>query len=367
MSLLQTERQTDRGGRGLLFLICSELWFFYYLIDPSGPTKQGHSLKLPASQSDAPPPPPPATPNSDKPTYQKPNAFQPAKSCSHCSIPTTTKAPQLTDIASVSQEIQPPLVSDNNIQNYPPQYNENTNNSPQDPQYSQNPQQNNYDNVNNEYSNQPNNPSQPSNPNDLQNYDNQYNGEGRPENEQQGIPSSGRNPKQYFDAQEPNILQSQVPQDPQDVSLDSRLSNNDDGGPVSKPVLLSAQMQIVDRNTDVHQLNPGEREGLPNGLNKDDMGTLLYTFNYTVGFHGHHEEGYTNGVKKGYYFITGRNGIKTRVDYIADDTGFHPKISQEVLDVLSDDVPKPETEKDAKYGLKGYEFKWLYFPQDSRR
>lgn len=322
---------------------------------------------MPESQGGAPPPPPPATPNSDQQSNQKQNGFQPAKSCSHCSIPTTTKAPQLTDIANVNEEVQPPLVNNNNIQNYPPQYNtpnENTYNSPQNPQYSQNPQQNNYDSFNNDYSNQPNYANQPSNPNDLQNNDNQYNGEGRPEYQQQGIPSSDRNPKQYFDRQEPNSLQ---PQDPQDVSLDSRISDKDGGDPASKPVLLSAQMQIVDRNTDVNQLNPGEREGLPNGLNKDDMSTLLYTFNYTVGFHGHHEEGYTNGVKKGYYFITGRNGVKTRVDYIADDTGFHPKISQEVLDVLSDDVPKPETEKDAKYGLRGYEFKWLYFPQDSRR
>ncbi|CAG9560414.1 unnamed protein product [Danaus chrysippus] len=129
-----------------------------------------------------------------------------------------------------------------------------------------------------------------------------------------------------------------------------------------KPELLAAQIQKVDKNTDINHLNPGESIGLPNGITKDDMSNLLYTFNYTVGFHGHHEKGYENGVKQGYYFVTGRNGIRTRVDYVADETGFHPKITQEVLDILSDDVPKPETEKDEKYGLKGYEFKWLYFP-----
>ncbi|XP_034824615.1 protein lethal(3)malignant blood neoplasm 1-like [Maniola hyperantus] len=135
---------------------------------------------------------------------------------------------------------------------------------------------------------------------------------------------------------------------------------------IGKPVLVAAQMQVVDKNTNIYQKNPGEDEGLPKGLTKTDMTELLYTFNYTVGFHSHHEEGYRSGVKIGYYYVTGRNGIRTRVDYTADETGFHPRISQEVLDIQSDEVPKPETEKDEKYGLKGYEFKWLYYPIDSK-
>ncbi|KOB69175.1 putative cuticle protein [Operophtera brumata] len=136
--------------------------------------------------------------------------------------------------------------------------------------------------------------------------------------------------------------------------------------PPNKPTLISAQMQIVDKNTDIYQKGPGEKEGLPNGLTKNDMTQLLYTFNYTVGFHGHFEEGYINGAKQGYYYVTGRDGVRTRVDYVADDKGFRPKITQEVLDLLSEDVPKPETEKDEKYGLKGYEFKWLYFPVEPK-
>ncbi|XP_050557096.1 protein lethal(3)malignant blood neoplasm 1 isoform X2 [Spodoptera frugiperda] len=135
----------------------------------------------------------------------------------------------------------------------------------------------------------------------------------------------------------------------------------------NKPTLVKAGMQIVDKNTDINALRPGEEKGLPPGLTQDDMLQLLYTFNYTVGFHAHFEEGYTNGVKQGYYYVTGRNGVRTRIDYVADDTGFHPKVSQEVLDLLSEEVPKPETEKDEKYGLKGYEFKWLYYPVDSKR
>ncbi|XP_041976409.1 protein lethal(3)malignant blood neoplasm 1-like [Aricia agestis] len=134
-----------------------------------------------------------------------------------------------------------------------------------------------------------------------------------------------------------------------------------------KPVLISAQMQIVDKNTDVYYKKPGEKDGLPKGLTKGDMENLLYTFNYTLAFHGHYEEGYTSGAKQGYYFVTGRNGVRTRIDYVADENGFRPKITQEVLDLLSEDVPKPETEKDEKYGLRGYEFKWLYFPVGSKQ
>lgn len=135
---------------------------------------------------------------------------------------------------------------------------------------------------------------------------------------------------------------------------------------IGKPRLIAAQMQIVDKNTNIYQKNPGENEGLPKGVTTGDISELLYTFNYTVGFHGHHEEGYRTGAKTGYYYVTGRNGVRTRVDYVADDTGFHPRISQEVLDIQSDEVPKLETEKDEKYGLKGYEFKWLYYPVESK-
>ncbi|KAF9414973.1 hypothetical protein HW555_007240 [Spodoptera exigua] len=169
--------------------------------------------------------------------------------------------------------------------------------------------------------------------------------------------SAGRTSKQYNPEQQVSSG-SNGPQGPASAG----------GQPGSaKPTLFSAQMQIVDKNTDIHALGPGEQKGLPPGLTQGDMTQLLYTFNYTVGFHAHFEEGYTNGVKKGYYYVTGRNGVRTRIDYVADDTGFHPTVSQEVLDLLSEEVPKPETEKDEKYGLKGYEFKWLYYPVDSKR
>ncbi|PZC85379.1 hypothetical protein B5X24_HaOG201875 [Helicoverpa armigera] len=176
-----------------------------------------------------------------------------------------------------------------------------------------------------------------------------------------GAPGGGRTSKQYVGPEQ---------------QFDSQIGPNGSQGPsfavggqrgATKPTLFSAQMQIVDKNTDINALRPGEQKGLPPGLTQDDMTQLLYTFNYTVGFHGHFEEGYANGVKKGYYYVTGRNGVRTRIDYVADDSGFHPKVSQDVLDLLSDDVPKPETEKDEKYGLKGYEFKWLFYPVESKK
>nr|XP_021200995.2 protein lethal(3)malignant blood neoplasm 1 [Helicoverpa armigera] len=203
------------------------------------------------------------------------------------------------------------------------------------------------------------------------NFGQDYSGQGGPSNGQgsfpqggapaSGAPGAGRTSKQYVGPEQ---------------EFDSQVGPNGSQGPSSavggqrgatKPTLFSAQMQIVDKNTDINALRPGEQKGLPPGLTEDDMSELLYTFNYTVGFHGHFEEGYANGVKKGYYYVTGRNGARTRIDYVADDSGFHPKVSQDVLDLLSDDVPKPETEKDEKYGLKGYEFKWLFYPVESKK
>lgn len=315
---------------------------------PTAPSRQGQSLKLPPHDPAHPPPPPPQT----QPNKQI-KIEPPAKSCSHCSIPTTsTAAPIANNAAPVSQEQQPPFEHSNpsHNNNYPPNH---PGSFPQqnpslDPQ---NPQNNNIYNSGNPQQNYPHG---------VNDYNNNY-----PDNPDFNKQNE-RNPKQY------DIYNREANEEvnPQDVSIYGRVSENgqdENYNRNQKPVLISAQMQIVDKNTDVHHLGPNEREGLPAGLSKDNMETLLYTFNYTVGFHGHHEEGYTSGAKKGYYFITGRNGIRTRVDYVADETGFHPKISQEVLDILSDDVPKPDTEKDEKYGLKGYEFKWLYYPTSSRR
>jgi hypothetical protein len=85
---------------------------------------------------------------------------------------------------------------------------------------------------------------------------------------------------------------------------------------------------------------------------------LLYRFNYTVGFHGHHEEGYRNGDKIGGYFVNGRNGISTQVKYTANEFGYQPNITFIPIGLDSPDTPKADTEKN--YGLKGYAFEWFY-------
>ncbi|CAF4778179.1 unnamed protein product [Pieris macdunnoughi] len=178
--------------------------------------------------------------------------------------------------------------------------------------------------------------------------------------------SNERSPKSY----EPSIG---VPQNtvgvPQSTVGGVNLNEYDTTNlePPKSPKLLSAQMQIVDKNTDIYHKNPGEKDGLPEGVTKDYMMGVLYVFNYTVGFHGHYEKGFADGSKEGYYYVTGRNGVRTRVDYEADEKGFRPKITEEVLDLISDEVPKPETEKEPQYGLKSYEFKWLYFPVGSKQ
>lgn len=83
---------------------------------------------------------------------------------------------------------------------------------------------------------------------------------------------------------------------------------------------------------------------------------LLYKFNYTVGYHGHHETGNKKGDKEGGYFTIGRDGLKRTVTYKANEFGYQPyfKIEQ----AKPEEIPQPETEKDNK--RHDYEFKWFF-------
>ncbi|KFB43840.1 AGAP005995-PA-like protein [Anopheles sinensis] len=83
---------------------------------------------------------------------------------------------------------------------------------------------------------------------------------------------------------------------------------------------------------------------------------LLYRFNYTVGYHGHHEQGDRQGNKEGGYYAIGRDGIRRGVSYKANEFGFQPHIKFEK--VSPEETPREETEKQA--GLKGFDFKWFY-------
>ncbi|GLG94015.1 Protein lethal(3)malignant blood neoplasm 1 [Gryllus bimaculatus] len=103
--------------------------------------------------------------------------------------------------------------------------------------------------------------------------------------------------------------------------------------------------------------SPGEeRDGLPPGVSMADIMALLYKFNYTVGFHGHHERGYANGDKEGGYFVNGRDGISRRVEYVANEFGYQPNITLHDLGLDSPDTPHEDTER--QRGLEGYEFTW---------
>uniref|UniRef100_A0A182REH6 Uncharacterized protein n=1 Tax=Anopheles funestus TaxID=62324 RepID=A0A182REH6_ANOFN len=83
---------------------------------------------------------------------------------------------------------------------------------------------------------------------------------------------------------------------------------------------------------------------------------LLYRFNYTAGYHGHHEQGDRQGNKEGGYYSIGRDGIRRGVSYKANEFGFQPHIKFEK--VSPEETPREETEKQA--GLKGFDFKWFY-------
>ncbi|XP_053602816.1 protein lethal(3)malignant blood neoplasm 1 [Plodia interpunctella] len=385
---------------------------------PTGPERQGHSLPLPSSQpqpgqqsrpgQQSPPggpPPPPGQPAVQTPARDipKPVASLPAKTCSSCSIPTTTTIrPPPSNIPTGNQNY-PQQGSGNS--NYPLQGASNPNhpgsnsagNFPPgagNPDYTGSNNGGNFQagagNPNYPGSNSGSNfpPTGAVNPNypgsnaggtfppEAGNANNQgQNGGNYPQGPggsnypgPNGVSPQTGNNLNYPDPNSPSYSQgSNYPNQGQQPAgeRNPKQFEPQQPGTSQKPTLTYAQMQIVDKNTDIYKKGPNERDGLPDGLTKNDMSRLLYTFNYTVGFHGHFEEGYTNGAKQGYYFVTGRNGVRTRVDYVADEKGFRPKITQEVLDLLSDDVPKPETEKDEKYGLNGYEFKWLYYPVGS--
>ncbi|KAK3924168.1 Protein lethal(3)malignant blood neoplasm 1 [Frankliniella fusca] len=93
------------------------------------------------------------------------------------------------------------------------------------------------------------------------------------------------------------------------------------------------------------------------GFSPEEMLALLYRFNYTLGFHGHHEVGDRAGHKQGGYHFDGRDGLERRVQYTANEYGFQPNITLHELSAA--DTPRADTERNAEHGLKGYEFVWF--------
>lgn len=104
--------------------------------------------------------------------------------------------------------------------------------------------------------------------------------------------------------------------------------------------------------------SPQYKDGLPPGMTMDDLMALLYKFNYTLKYHGHHESGYRNGDKEGGYFFNGRDGLGRDVKYLANEFGFQPNITLVSLGLQSPNTPKEENEEPNE--LLGNEFKWFY-------
>lgn len=129
--------------------------------------------------------------------------------------------------------------------------------------------------------------------------------------------------------------------------------------PPKSPITVSnQQINIPGRDPiPIKDPYPNMMPGLPNGITENDMLDLLYKFNYTLGFHGHHEKGLKNGTKIGVYFVNGRDGISRVVEYVADENGYRPKFRFVNLGLDSPDTPKEGSEK--KFGLKGFEFVWF--------
>ncbi|XP_046664679.1 protein lethal(3)malignant blood neoplasm 1 isoform X1 [Homalodisca vitripennis] len=104
--------------------------------------------------------------------------------------------------------------------------------------------------------------------------------------------------------------------------------------------------------------SPPYKPGLPPGMTMEDLMALLYKFNYTLKYHGHHESGYRNGDKEGGYFFNGRDGFGRNVEYLANEFGFQPNITLVDLGLQSPDTPKESNEEPNE--IKGNEFKWFY-------
>lgn len=97
------------------------------------------------------------------------------------------------------------------------------------------------------------------------------------------------------------------------------------------------------------------------GFTQDEMLALLYRFNYTLGFHGHHEEGDRAGNKRGDYHFDGRDGLERRIEYTANEFGFQPNIS--LRELAADETPRQDAQVDERDGLRGFEFVWFGEPK----
>ncbi|EAT36464.1 AAEL011451-PA [Aedes aegypti] len=170
----------------------------------------------------------------------------------------------------------------------------------------------------------------------------------------------------------PSSKESTKPQSPEDMQSVSKTPStqslqpppSDGGGGSAKPNEASNAKPISSKPTSSSASggNTSSSGGKLDHINTANMmiqhilNGLLYRFNYTVGYHGHHEQGDRQGNKEGGYFAVGRDGIRRGVTYKANEFGFQPHIKFEK--VSPEETPREETEKQA--GLKGFDFKWFW-------
>ncbi|BES93237.1 Insect cuticle protein [Nesidiocoris tenuis] len=124
--------------------------------------------------------------------------------------------------------------------------------------------------------------------------------------------------------------------------------------PPDVPV-MKISLDISDPKTREFMLKMPEL--IENVKSREELQALLYTFNYTLTYHGHNEVGNVAGDKNGSYFFNGRDGLGRNVTYVANEFGYQPNIT--LYDISERETPNEKTEKDLTE-LLGNEFKWFY-------
>lgn len=78
----------------------------------------------------------------------------------------------------------------------------------------------------------------------------------------------------------------------------------------------------------------------------------LYRFKYILDYHGHTETGKRNGSKEGSYFAIGDDNVERKIEYVANEFGYQPRVRWRKLDTN-------EIKKSNENTLKDYEFVWF--------
>lgn len=291
--------------------------------------------------STAPPSPPPILPSQPAPAVIKADTPQKTREgCSNCRIPIPTPAPAPSSQSAGPNE-QPDNRATNDVQRQKGQVGQRqdfASNGGGDMSQGQVSQ----------------------GQDDQQNNQGEQNNQGTQQNHGSDDASQGQGDS--FDTPQDHEGQVPVPDDhlnpsENDIPAGPSVSENSESSPQSS----NGDNQTPDLNNRVHtETNEVNTHDAPSPVTIEKMqeilGDILYKFNYTVGYHGHHEQGDRSGAKEGGYFTIGRDGLKRTVNYKANENGYQPYFKIER--VAPEEVPEPETEKENK--RHDYEFKWFF-------